>query len=715
MQAAIQRLEKYLEASRDSFDKRVLKDRQVGVMEDLYTFLATHTEELHGYISLPTGVGKTVLFTELIKATGLKTLVLTPTRLLLSHTEATLDRFSDDEIIVGKVFSGEKNGDELITLSTYASFVRHTKDPHSLYIKPGQYDLIILDEAHKALASKTRKALANYKNAIQIGFTATEDYSDRHRLYNLLPYEIHKMSIPEAVESNLIVPFSNVVVETGIDVYDVSITTSNEYDVAELEHALNTEARNEIALKVYLQYFQGQKVIIFCNGIEHAKAVASLFAQEGISAAAVYGSMPDDMQDISEAFGSQGAHALEVLCNDKLLAEGFDAPQAAVCFNLVPTLSRVRAQQRGGRVLRLDPNNPYKHAYVVDFIDKNYQKPPVLFSDPKVAEQAQIGDGAHSIFANRDTLALTDNARLITDPSIVTAMAYDFAERRKAKRYLPPEGWLSIGQVCALYQLNKGPARKELSALTDQYPEEFGEFHNPKTNSRSLHYYFGEKIMRGFAASRGEPYIDFEHVFPEGWITHEELASQYPPKVLKSIFYRARLLHPGTFSDYSITSNGIEYFGPIAQKILHKVSKPDETWKPAEGLCIEFDKDEDKIEEICYTISKRDNLLGSNRPYWFLVEDKEVLYLSPIMYEALRDELKTINKSRPLVLRDGEVVELRRRASDAQIDLLIRAFAKERRVRSSNSSKLWPNNISARKLDKSRNELEEIYNAFRQP
>lgn len=711
-QAATERLDEYLDITRNAGEDRILRDKQMDVMGDLREFIATHPDDLHGYISLPTGVGKTVLFTELVKATGLRTLVLTPTRLLLGQTESAFSQFGDDEVSIGKVYSGEKNSAEQITLTTYASFVRHTKDHNSPHIRPGQYDLIILDEAHRALATQTRKALASYKDTIQIGFTATEDYSERRKLKGLLPTEIHKMTIREAVEHELISPFTNVLVETGVDVSDVRITTSNEYDSADLEKALNTEFRNQIAVDLYLKYFNGMKALAFCNGVAHAKAVAELFAETGVKALAVHGGMTmKELTAAKEAFLRNGDHGLDLLSNDKILIEGFDAPEASVSFNLAPTLSRVRAQQRSGRVLRLDPNDHKKHAYVVDFIDESYRKTPVLFSDPKVAEMAEVGDQSNSIFASQTIKFSTENARLITDPAEVTEKAHEFYESHKVERLLPPDDWLSIAQIATIYRLEKTLVRNCLDALAEKSPELFGEFHNPRTNGRTKRYYFHPDVVRDFAASRELPYVDFEQVMPRGWVKQDEFEQAYPPRVIKSAHQYARIMHLGIQSDHAVTHRGVEYYGPGLQKVLRQGTQPNGLWLSVEPVLDGYSVDEAKVEEMCRVIAKRETLLDGARPAWWLVDNREEMHLSPLAYGHLVKDLEDMRAASEGELEDGAVVNLR--PQKANVDLLIRAFAYSN-GKKANTTRLTPPPPTAAAIGRvaTKADTEELYEAF---
>ena len=58
---------------------------------------------------------------------------------------------------------------------------------------------------------------------------------------------------------------------------------------------------------------------------------------------------------------------LPILCQVGKLSEGFDMPELDMCINY-PTCSRVVEAQRGGRVLRLNPQNQSKFSLIVDIV-----------------------------------------------------------------------------------------------------------------------------------------------------------------------------------------------------------------------------------------------------------------------------------------------------------------------------------------------------------
>lgn len=386
---ALNALDEYARAHYMDESTRTLMDRQMTVFESMRDSLEAGGRE--GYIKLPTAAGKTVLFIELVEATGLQTLVVMPTRVLVDQTAEKFHQFAPT-VEVGKVYTDAKEFGRQVTLTTYDSFMARVD---SGSFAPDHYKggLLILDEAHRALSRRRRHTIELFRDSIRLGFTATPKYATNKELKNLLNHEIHSMSIPEAIELGLLSPLSVYLAETDIDLSKIRVAANGDYDERDLERALNITSRNLAAVEVYKRLFGGQKTVIYCVGVRHAETLAKHFSDHGIAADFVSGLQSrTEQQDRLERFKTG---EIKVICNSDILIEGFDERTATVCLNLRPTLSAVVAEQRAGRVLRIDPNNPRKHAIIVDFIGKNLaagggvgHNPPITFA--QILERAEI-------------------------------------------------------------------------------------------------------------------------------------------------------------------------------------------------------------------------------------------------------------------------------------------------------------------------------------
>ena len=342
--------------------------------------------ETDGRVKMPTSTGKTVLFSELIESIGTKTnngedintLIVVPDKKPVTQTQAQMRKFAP-EIPVGLVYGNRKDIGEKrkpVTVITDESLAINVSKGT---IDPLDYDLLVLDEADVYLSPKKQAVIKQFANAIKIGFSATMEYNSKKKVENYLPYEYYIQDIINSASIGELRPFSILIAKSTTDIRNIRII-GGDYSEADLEKVLDIEPRNIAAVELYKKMFEGKSTVAFCLGVSHAAKLAQMYQDEGITAEHISGYMSDDER--LEIYNRFKKGETKILCNADLLIRSFDEPLAKVCFNLRPTLSKVVADQRAGRVLRMYPNDPNKHAYVVDFIDesKDLQRKPVLFT-----------------------------------------------------------------------------------------------------------------------------------------------------------------------------------------------------------------------------------------------------------------------------------------------------------------------------------------------
>lgn len=365
-------------------DKKVLREKQMNVFKAVHSFFKKKL--LSGYIKLPTGTGKTVLFGQIIRTVAnskSRALIVVPRIQLVQQTYESLKQFAP-ELGVGRIDMHHKEYGHKVAVLTYTSWQIQLRLKR---ISIDEFDYIILDEGHRALAPKIEKLVRKAKKeSIVLGFSATPGFSGDKHLNELLEHEIYTMELHEAICLGLLSGARIMLVELDIDLSKTA-SARGDYDTKDLEKLINTKKVNDTALKVYKKYFNGECAIIYANSIQHVHDVVETFLKKGINAQAIHGSMPKKQRE--KILHDYQIGTFNVLVNCDLLNEGFDEPRVSVCLNLRPTQSAVLAEQRGGRVLRLDSNNPNKIAHVVDFIYKesSRRKKSILFS--------QITGGAH--------------------------------------------------------------------------------------------------------------------------------------------------------------------------------------------------------------------------------------------------------------------------------------------------------------------------------
>lgn len=369
-----------------------LREHQVTTFELFREFLEQGGKT--GYFKLPTGTGKTVVFIELLKVLSVSSLVLVPSRDLVKQTKTRIDQFAPD-LEPGAYYTSEKSPGAETLVSTYQSLQSLLDNPNFDLDKIG---VVILDEAHESLSKKRKALIQELINAgkLIIGFTATSEYNENKTVKGLLEKEIHSMNLKEVIEMGALAPCSAVVVTTLHDISNVRITSTGNYDEKELEKAINIESRNQAVVELATKTFVGKQKIIFGASINHCNSLAQKMYETGTSeiVEVIVGTTEAQIDEKYKRLGYAGGwkeayaeNVINTVISVKLISRGTDLPNAEICINASPTRSLVEATQRGGRVTRLDPNNPDKHAIVVDVLDAGNKKfkgnhengKPVLF------------------------------------------------------------------------------------------------------------------------------------------------------------------------------------------------------------------------------------------------------------------------------------------------------------------------------------------------
>jgi superfamily II DNA or RNA helicase len=382
-----------------------LHDHQVDVLHDLAEFIGRPPIDEEGnlvtwgYVRLPTGSGKTVIFSTLAGVVsapkeGEKTpkgLILVPKLDLADQTEGDIDEDGKERGLAAfakgvstSTYTGKKKsleGD--VVVMTYDSLRNAVK---AGVVARDMFDYIVCDEAHKSLGKKTSEAIKSIAgNAPVIGFTATTDYENKS-VSDLFPEEIHSADLREAIELGWLSPVRAIAIDTKVELGEVY--GGSDFKDEELEVLITNDWRNKKAVDFARDFVaDGQQGLISCvpgDNLAHARLMSKLLSEcqvvdaktgvlRNIRAIAVDGNMsPKERQEIYRQY-EKGL--IDVITYVELITEGWDSDAAQFLINLRPTSSPVNAIQRLGRILRRVPG---KIATVIEFIDKT-QRPLYTF------------------------------------------------------------------------------------------------------------------------------------------------------------------------------------------------------------------------------------------------------------------------------------------------------------------------------------------------
>lgn len=399
----LENLEKYVADGKKS---DVLYEHQKAIISDTAEFLRGGNRR--GYIEAPTGTGKTVLFVTLAEAfsyqadTPPKILVVTPTKDLVRQTiggsrgDKGFAGFAP-HMSVGTFYSDTpaalRGLEAQVTVTTYASLVKLAATPITTVDDKGEhhtklvnmvnqhFDIIFLDEGHKALGASSRQIIKDIgADTLIIGFTATPDYHASRSLESLLPHLIHRLDLKEAIKLDMLSSVIPIALPAPASTaQEFLIGALGEYENKSLKQLIHNKARNQMVVSIAAQLIQaGHTPIIACipgDVMTHPNIIADLLAEQyiddengiprPIKVSAITSSISAAARQKIYAELEKGN--VDALTYIDVLTEGWDSQRANVIINARPTRSLVSARQRTGRILRNKADG--RPALAIDIVD----------------------------------------------------------------------------------------------------------------------------------------------------------------------------------------------------------------------------------------------------------------------------------------------------------------------------------------------------------
>ena len=219
----------------------------------------------------------------------------------------------------------------------------------------GQPDLIVIDEAHHALAETYRELWKKYPEARKLGMTATPCRLNRKGFTDLFDTLITSWSIVEFIGRGWLSSFDYVSIRANSKEQRLIDSlkkrgADGDYQVKEMNAVLNRETGIRRLYESVRRYAAGKKGIVYAVSIAHARQIAAYYSLHGVKSVAIDSKTPaSERGKLVEAF-RQGE--ISVLVNVDIFSEGFDCPDVEFVQLARPTLSLAKYLQQVGRGLR---------------------------------------------------------------------------------------------------------------------------------------------------------------------------------------------------------------------------------------------------------------------------------------------------------------------------------------------------------------------------
>lgn len=322
---------------------------QKGAIQKIFECFETADEDYHLLYQLPTGGGKTVIFSEIVsqylKTHKKRVLVMTHRIELCKQTSAVLSEFG----VVNKVIDSKANLDDQ---SQYQCFVAMVETLNNR-LKDNKLDisdigLVIIDEAHYNSFTKLFKF---FEKSFILGVTATPLSSNIE-----LPMtdNYNELIVGESIESLIENRF---LAKANMYSYNVGLTSlvvgaNGDYTVKSSEDLYTNNEMLSKLMDAYKERCEGKKTLIFNNGINTSLFVYDLFRAAGYPVAHLDNTATKkERTEILEWFKTTPN---AILTSVSILTTGFDEPTVeAIILNRATKSLTLYYQMigRGSRVL----------------------------------------------------------------------------------------------------------------------------------------------------------------------------------------------------------------------------------------------------------------------------------------------------------------------------------------------------------------------------
>ena len=330
-------------------------------------------------VQMPTGTGKTILLASVVESflrehSNCNVWIVAHRRELVSQIKDTLNKFLLNFIFSNHPVPPSKEASKPSPdcLSAGASNVPVkamsiqwlAKHYDEIKEKPG---LIVIDEAHHALAKTYKVMWERFPNAKFLGLTATPCRLNGKGFTDLFDVLVQAWGIPEFICKGRLATYDFVSIKSdGVTQCLIDSLqkrgADGDYQNKEMDMLLNKKPSIERLYQSFEEYGKNRKGIVYAINISHAQKIMELYQEHGIKVVAIDSKTPAlERQADIEAFRKGD---IQVLVNVDIFSEGFDCPDVEFVQLARPTLSLAKYLQMVGRGLRVAKGK--KNCVIID-------------------------------------------------------------------------------------------------------------------------------------------------------------------------------------------------------------------------------------------------------------------------------------------------------------------------------------------------------------
>ena len=321
---------------------------------------------------MPTGTGKTRLFTSIIRDISVwglrhninyRILIIAHRSELIEQSSRSLDKY---RIKHGVLAGTMKDKRDLTQAIQVASIQTITHPSNRCLIEDLQFDFIIIDEAHHAVANSYQKLWEFCPDSKKLGVTATPWRMNNSGFVKIFDAYIPSMPIKEFIHKGWLAAYQYYSIPNNSEIIR-SIESIREFDIEgdyKSSALIEVFDTSKIRAQLYDSYAKnalGKKGIIYSISREHSEHICAQYRSRDVKIENIDSKTPaKQRENVIKAFKNGD---IDIIVNVDIFSEGFDCPDIEFIQLARPTKSLVKYIQQVGRGLR---KNGDKRCVILD-------------------------------------------------------------------------------------------------------------------------------------------------------------------------------------------------------------------------------------------------------------------------------------------------------------------------------------------------------------
>ena len=272
-----------------------LYDYQLDMLRRIEDAFVTHQSVM---VQMPTGTGKTVLLSEVVKSEERRVKnpcvwIVVHRRELVEQIKETLDTMLNSYSSTPDTTTSLLSDDSRIKVMSIQWLSRHYQEMEEIP------SLIVIDEAHHAVAKTYKEVMDAYPEAKKLGLTATPCRLNRRGFTDLFDVLLQSWSAKKFIADGWLSLYDYMSIRE--DSEDWRMVNSlkkrgadGDFSLREMSEKLNVQPSIERLCDTILRYAPNKKGIVYAIDIKHAEHIAEYYREHGLNAVAISSKTPEE-------------------------------------------------------------------------------------------------------------------------------------------------------------------------------------------------------------------------------------------------------------------------------------------------------------------------------------------------------------------------------------------------------------------------------------